>query len=226
MDALTTHGPYIRAHSHNGGYDALTAVVDGRTVSGRWLAVPPSGKAFKLAPGEKIPLMRNVKPFATFDDAAAFIERVYSLEPGWAREKHGRWVPKAGSTDRPCGESTYRSEGLSTTHGTCDLRRKPGEAKCGRHLTVDRKAAERRADEQEKAAQSDAGKSIAADAIEALKARDIVAGLDYEPYRSARSPGGYTGRVTVHAEDVLAMVRRLAHLEEVVGVEAGVPLDL
>lgn len=159
------------------------------------------------------------KTFDTWEDFARWAEDRHGIT-GWKREsRSGHYLPSLASNDVPCDVHTAVDEGRWTRFGRCDNRRKPGEEMCGMHLAHKRKAEEKAQAERERAERVEAAKAIASDAMEALKARGIDSRLEYKPYYSASNPGGYTGGVSIHAEDLLAMLRKLERAEAMLGAE-------
>lgn len=155
-------------------------------------------------------------PHRSFPDWAAlsaWVEERYG-EVGWKRDgRTARYEPSTTHHDVPCDITTAVSEGRWTRFGRCTNRIKDGNEKCGLHLAHERKAAEREAASNARKQRSDAAQAIAQDAVAALASQGIEARAHYH------TDSGYTGKVTVHAEDVLALLRKLAHAEEILGEE-------
>lgn len=137
----------------------------------------------------------------------------------WIR-KGGYWIPdpKGKSDKRPCCKGVSTNERWSH-HGPCEQAIKE-DGLCGTHLRQISESKRKDDEWKAKQARSDSGKRIAQDGVDALEKRGIKAGVHYHSAHKFED-SGYTGKVTVHAEDLLALLRRLDHLEEVHGYEAG-----
>lgn len=137
----------------------------------------------------------------------------------WKRTK-GKWVPDpAGkSAARPCCTPISTNERWSH-RGPCPQPIKE-DGLCGTHLRQKKKhAADDEAYKKGREA-SNAGAAIAKDAQRVLEQRGVSSRVHYKPGVGSKL-GGYDGGVVIHAEDVIAMVRRLEHFEEIMGVEPG-----
>lgn len=137
----------------------------------------------------------------------------------WVREaKTGKWRPdpKGVSTKRPCCEQVNRS-GTSRygQYGPCGLPVKE-DGLCGKHLRQKRERARKDKEWDDNHARSQQNSRMADETVKALAELDppVKASIHYYV-----PPGGgmgrYTGDVVVKAEDIQALIRRLAHYEEI-----------
>jgi hypothetical protein len=136
----------------------------------------------------------------------------------WVREaRTGAWKPdpKRTSTKRPCCEQVNRSGSSRwSQYGPCGLPVKE-DGMCGKHLR--QKTEAKRKDEayEENYRRSQQNSRMAEETVKALAELDppVKANIHYYV-----PPGGgmgrYTGDVVVKAEDIQALIRRLAHYEE------------
>lgn len=133
----------------------------------------------------------------------------------WKRVDGHWWVPdlKGKSTARPCCVRVNRGDSRWSQYGPCGKPIKE-DGKCGMHNRQIAKQAEAEQAYKDKRARSDAGSRIAKDAVEALGARGIPAVVNYESGYKASDFHGYDGRVKIHAEDLLALLRKIEHLEQ------------
>lgn len=178
-----------------------------------WGVVAPSHVTFTPEPNERINFSKDrYHVFVTFADAAKWCFDHYGII-GFKRDKFGGYHPSTTDHDVACGRHIHRTEGRSFSVWPCDrLSVDGGECKLHRSLTErqeTKRAAEAEAERVRKE-RSTSGQRIAKDAIDALAEEEITATPDW-------NRGGYNGRVSVHAEDVLTMVRELRRLREILG---------
>jgi len=216
---------WIGTYHHSGGYDMATAA-DGSNAA--WYVHAAPGKVFCLQGKEEIPLgsfrRRNTedqirskaKPFATFDDAAAWCERTYGIV-GWKRDRFGGYHPNPKGTDRPCGESMSSYEGLASTHGWCDKKRKPGEDLCGIHLNAIRTREKNQAAADEHSSRSDENQRAAQDVVDELAEFGIEKAKPHYHSDRSFSKSGYTGDVIVDGEKLKGLLTQLRMAREILG---------
>lgn len=163
-------------------------------------------------PGRKIPetgtekrglFRENESPWVSFNEAATFLRSRYKTlaDCGFTHWK-GAYLPTSDGTDVPCGLRGYnfcsrpiKTNGMCGQHAAAATRRE----------TEAVAKAEATADAQER---SDAGERIAKDALTALDGTGIEAEAVAHGY-----PRRYTGEVTMHAEDLLALTRLLDYTD-------------
>ena len=153
---------------------------------------------------EKRALFReNQSPWVTFEDAANFIRSRYSnlADCGFTHWK-GAYLPTSDGTDVPCGPRGYNyCSRPAKTNGMCGQH---AAAKNRREVA----AAERAAADAEAEERSTAGERIAKDAVASLDGTSIDATPVTHGY-----PKQYTGELTIHAEDLLALTRLLDYTD-------------
>lgn len=202
-------------HASAGSYNNWRSP-DGKAVSDGWVVEVDAAVLPADSDSRGLSQQRNRPAFDTWADAVAWLDSCGVRPAGWKRVKGGDYVMDPSGTDTPCDRPTTGGDSRWPIYTRCDKRRKPGEDACGLHLAADRKAAERTAARKAERERSEAGSQIAEDAIEALAGLGIDAQRHYQvPLGSGM--GRYTGKVTVHAEDVLALVRRLSDAAALLG---------
>jgi hypothetical protein len=163
-------------------------------------------------------------PFASWDDLVYWARQTLGVD-GWdCLSGTNYWTPVPGSTAAPCMETVRHGDARMSSYGTCAKPIKENGL-CGQHAAVVRRRTEAAQERQAHKEQEDANHRIAADAVEALakfalEGRDVPgvkASCDYDSYRSERMPGGYNGRVSLHAEDLLAILREVGWRREAMG---------
>lgn len=210
-------GQVFAAAPKTHGYDS-GCTADGKAANWNLYAHP--GKAWKLADGERSCGMHQgkAKPFATFDDLAAWCEEKLGIT-AWEGDRWGGWHPSTTKDERPCEERVSATGIRMPPSGPCGKKIKPGEDVCGVHLGARNRATAKAAEYREKTESSAAGHKIAQDAVAALEAHGIKSREHYHIPLAGSDPGRYTGEVRVHAEDVLALLRKLDHAAEILGAE-------
>lgn len=126
----------------------------------------------------------------------------------WKR-RDGYWIPdpKGASEDRPCCKPVSSGDRWPH-HFPCDKPIKT-DGLCGIHARQVQKRVESNEKYDNDRARSEAGHRIARDAVGALDKRAIKAGINFTTGASF----GYDGKVVVHGEDILALLRRVDFLE-------------
>jgi hypothetical protein len=122
------------------------------------------------------------------------------------------WVPvPPEEAQRPCSEKVYRSQGRApgTTH-PCARPALDGDTLCGLHRGGRNRAAAAEAERAQANDRSLSNRQIAEDAVAELAALDIKGKANFEIHGS----GSYDGRVKVHAEDLLALLREVREFRE------------
>lgn len=172
-----------------------------------WGVVAPNHVTFSPEPNERINFDKDrYHVFVTFADAAKWCLDHYGII-GFKRDKFGGYHPSTTERDMACGRHMHRTEGRSFSVWPCNrLSVDGGECKLHRSL-IERNNAKRSA-ERIREERSTSGQRIAQDVIDALAEEKIEASADW-------SRGGYNGRVSIHAEDVLTMIRELRRLREI-----------
>lgn len=199
----------------------------GDIASDSWSLVGPPLDGLATPPHVIKPRLHASKgsiPFASWDDLVLWARETLGVD-GWdCLAGENDWTPVTGSTARPCEESVRHGDGRMSNYGTCGKPVKE-DGLCGLHLAAKNRRHAAADDRRSHREQEEAAHRIAADAVAALakftpegkEQPGVPASCDYDAYRGATNPGGYNGRVTIHAEDLLAILREVGWRREVMG---------
>lgn len=210
--------------SHSGGYDSGNVIgSDGQSHSAYWYLLPKPGKQFKnpLREGEKHAGVKGHqnggKPFATFEDAAAWAKERLGIT-GWKYNAKGIYL---ADNSQPMPEVCSEIVSGDWSIRVCG---KPAKRNglCGRHATASEK---REANhiawktkwnaEQEADARSRENERSAADYVARLAGYGIKSSIAYDKSRTCH------GQVALQGEKAIAIVEELLLLRR----ELGIPED-